>query len=71
MQACYFGAEGAPSDPAKPARRPFIVGVAGGTASGKSSVCAKIVERLQADDTLVRAPHQAMNAMTALSSHKP
>ncbi|XP_022084320.1 uridine-cytidine kinase 2-like [Acanthaster planci] len=27
-------------------RRPFLIGVSGGTASGKSSVCTKIVERL-------------------------
>ncbi|XP_071802149.1 uridine-cytidine kinase 2-like [Asterias amurensis] len=27
-------------------KRPFLIGVAGGTASGKSSVCSKIVERL-------------------------
>ncbi|XP_041370924.1 uridine-cytidine kinase 2-like [Gigantopelta aegis] len=33
-----------------PIHRPFLIGVAGGTASGKSSVCAKIVEQLgQAD----------------------
>jgi uridine kinase len=25
---------------------PFIIGVAGGTASGKSSVCARIIDRL-------------------------
>ncbi|CAK9291992.1 unnamed protein product [Gordionus sp. m RMFG-2023] len=30
----------------KPYRKPFIIGVAGGTASGKTSVCSKIIERL-------------------------
>lgn len=28
---------------------PFIVGVAGGTASGKTSVCRKIMEQLRKD----------------------
>ena len=27
-------------------RKPFMIGVAGGTASGKSSVCDKLMERL-------------------------
>ncbi|KAK3609472.1 hypothetical protein CHS0354_020406 [Potamilus streckersoni] len=30
--------------------RPFVIGVAGGTASGKSSVCKKIMEQLGEDD---------------------
>ncbi|XP_061164035.1 uridine-cytidine kinase 2-like isoform X2 [Saccostrea echinata] len=30
--------------------RPFVIGVAGGTASGKSSVCAKIMQQLGQDD---------------------
>lgn len=32
-------------------RKPFIIGVAGGTASGKSLVTAKIFERLAATET--------------------
>ncbi|XP_048776368.1 uridine-cytidine kinase 2-like isoform X2 [Ostrea edulis] len=30
--------------------KPFVIGVAGGTASGKSSVCAKIMQQLGQDD---------------------
>ncbi|EDO27777.1 predicted protein [Nematostella vectensis] len=31
-------------------KKPFIIGVAGGSASGKSSVCSKIVEQLGQED---------------------
>jgi pantothenate kinase len=31
------------------AQQPFIIGVAGGTASGKTSVCRSIVKKLMAD----------------------
>ncbi|XP_031550828.1 uridine-cytidine kinase 2-B-like [Actinia tenebrosa] len=31
-------------------KKPFIIGVAGGSASGKSSVCSKIMEQLGQDD---------------------
>lgn len=32
-----------------PPRTPFLIGVAGGTASGKSTVCSKIMEKLGQD----------------------
>ena len=36
-----------PSSPSRTCpRRPFLIGVAGGTASGKTSVCHKIIELL-------------------------
>ena len=34
-------------------RKPFMIGVAGGTASGKSSVCDKLMERLGCKRTFV------------------
>ena len=37
-------------------RAPFLIGVAGGTASGKSTVCEKIMENL-------RQMHQVMMMM--------
>uniref|UniRef100_A0A673FE62 uridine/cytidine kinase n=1 Tax=Sinocyclocheilus rhinocerous TaxID=307959 RepID=A0A673FE62_9TELE len=33
-------------EPERPRHRPFLIGVSGGTASGKSTVCAKIMELL-------------------------
>ncbi|MGH0163268.1 UNVERIFIED_CONTAM: hypothetical protein FKN15_044628 [Acipenser sinensis] len=33
-------------EPGRPHHRPFLIGVSGGTASGKSTVCAKIMELL-------------------------
>ncbi|MGH0132618.1 UNVERIFIED_CONTAM: hypothetical protein FKN15_040769 [Acipenser sinensis] len=33
-------------EPSRPHHRPFLIGVSGGTASGKSTVCAKIMELL-------------------------
>ncbi|XP_053710779.1 uridine-cytidine kinase 1 [Synchiropus splendidus] len=35
-----------PDSAEKPTNRPFLIGVSGGTASGKSTVCAKIMELL-------------------------
>ncbi len=32
-------------------RQPFLIGVAGGTASGKTSVCHKIMEQLELAET--------------------
>ncbi|XP_039620310.1 uridine-cytidine kinase 1 isoform X1 [Polypterus senegalus] len=37
---------GLPRDHERPQKRPFLIGVSGGTASGKSTVCAKIMELL-------------------------
>ncbi|KAI1904751.1 hypothetical protein AGOR_G00008920 [Albula goreensis] len=37
---------GQPSENERPRHRPFLIGVSGGTASGKSTVCAKIMELL-------------------------
>lgn len=37
---------GALDEAEKPRHRPFLIGVSGGTASGKSTVCAKIMELL-------------------------
>ncbi|XP_006640827.1 uridine-cytidine kinase 1 [Lepisosteus oculatus] len=37
---------GLPAEPERPHHRPFLIGVSGGTASGKSTVCAKIMELL-------------------------
>lgn len=39
----------APPSPQPPSgtREPFVIGVAGGTASGKSTVCARIMHQLQ------------------------
>lgn len=44
VQAQYFGEQCKLTGPPGP---PLIIGVAGGTASGKTSVCEKIIERLQ------------------------
>ncbi|XP_034048985.1 uridine-cytidine kinase 1 [Thalassophryne amazonica] len=41
-----MAAVGALDDAEKPRHRPFLIGVSGGTASGKSTVCAKIMELL-------------------------
>ncbi|CAJ1070298.1 uridine-cytidine kinase 1 [Xyrichtys novacula] len=37
---------GAQEEPERPRHHPFLIGVSGGTASGKSTVCAKIMELL-------------------------
>ncbi|VDP05921.1 unnamed protein product [Soboliphyme baturini] len=36
--------------PIHPKKSPFVIGVGGGTASGKSSVCVKIMERVGAEN---------------------
>lgn len=38
--------EGAAPEADRPHQRPFLIGVSGGTASGKSTVCEKIMELL-------------------------
>nr|KAF6434788.1 uridine-cytidine kinase 1 [Molossus molossus] len=40
------GDEGAGPEADRPHQRPFLIGVSGGTASGKSTVCEKIMELL-------------------------
>jgi len=37
----------------KPAVRPFLIGVSGGTASGKTSVCKLILNKLGLDDCAI------------------
>ncbi|XP_072841031.2 uridine-cytidine kinase 1 isoform X2 [Pogona vitticeps] len=46
MAAAGGGGGGAVGDPERPHPRPFLIGVSGGTASGKSTVCEKIMELL-------------------------
>ncbi|KAF7661281.1 hypothetical protein LDENG_00265880 [Lucifuga dentata] len=41
-----MAAIGLPDEAERPWHRPFLIGVSGGTASGKSTVCAKIMELL-------------------------
>uniref|UniRef100_A0A673FIP7 uridine/cytidine kinase n=1 Tax=Sinocyclocheilus rhinocerous TaxID=307959 RepID=A0A673FIP7_9TELE len=46
---CYctsMNSAGLLCEPERPRHRPFLIGVSGGTASGKSTVCAKIMELL-------------------------
>lgn len=66
-----------PSSPAKaksylfPVRSPFLIGVAGGTASGKTSVCQKIMEQLgQLDSSRNRVVMLSQDSFyRKLSSH--
>ncbi|XP_033098973.1 uridine-cytidine kinase 2-like [Anneissia japonica] len=49
-------------------KRPFMIGVAGGTSSGKSSVCAKIVEQL--DQHLIDNRQRRVNVIGQDSFYK-